>query len=135
MNMLKTDQTQDSGNPGRTVFVVDDNDLVREMVCFILESEGLQVVHADGPVRALELMERFEVPPDLMICDIRMPVMTGPELYQMVEQRFPEQPVLFITAYPDEYLEQGSTVVTEQRLLRKPFGSAELVERVGLLLG
>jgi len=69
-----------------------------------------------------------------MICDICMPVMSGPELYQMVEQRFPEQPVLFISACPDEYLQRGCTIVTEQRLLRKPFGSAELIERVGQVL-
>jgi CheY-like chemotaxis protein len=119
-----------TGCHGRTVFVVDDNELVREMVCCILECKGMQVLQADGPAKALELLKCFAIPPDLMIFDICMPIMSGPELYQLVEQRFPAQPVLFISAYPDDYLKNGCEVVTENRLLRKPFGSSELVERV-----
>jgi two-component system, cell cycle sensor histidine kinase and response regulator CckA len=135
MNQTQTVQPQSVGSHVRTVFVVEDNDQIREMVCFILESEGLLVVHADCPARALELMERFERPPDLMICDICMPKMSGPELYQLVEQRFPAQPVLFISGYPGEHLERCPEIVTEERLLRKPFRCAELLERVGRLLG
>jgi CheY-like chemotaxis protein len=102
----------------------------------MLESEGFHVVDADGPARALELFDKFETPPDLMICDICMPLMSGSELYQLVERRFPAQPVLFITAYyPDEHLERGCLMVTEERLLRKPFRVAELVDRVGRMLG
>lgn len=135
MSQLQTAQSPYADCRGRTVFVVDDNELVRRLVCTILESEGLRVVDADGPVRALELVERFETPPDLMICDVCMPVMSGPELYQRVLKRFPAQPVLFITAYPDENLEHGCEIITEERLLRKPFRCSELVERVGRLLG
>jgi CheY-like chemotaxis protein len=123
-----------TGCHGRTVFVVDDNELVREMVCCILECEGMQVLHADGPAMALDLLKCFVIPPDLMIFDICMPIMSGPELYQLVEQRFPAQPVLFISAYPDDYLKRGCEVVTNNRLLRKPFGSSELVERVEQIL-
>ena len=135
MNQIQTVQPRSAGSHVRTVFVVDDNTLVRRLVCTILESEGLLVVDADGPVRALEMMERFESPPDLMICDISMPVMSGPELYQLVEQRFPAQPVLFISGYPGEHLERCPEIVTEERLLRKPFSCAELMERVGWMLG
>ena len=135
MNQIQTVQPRSAGSHVRTVFVVDDNTLVRRLVCTILESEGLLVVDADGPVRALEMMERFESPPDLMICDISMPVMSGPELYQLVEQRFPAQPVLFISGYPGEHLERCPEIVTEERLLRKPFSWAELMERVGWMLG
>lgn len=134
MKQTQTGQPQSVSCHGRTVFVVDDNALVLKMVCTLLESEGLQVVDANGPARALELMEQFERPPDLMICDISMPMMSGPELYQLVEQRFSAQPVLFISAYPDEHLERDCTIVTEERLLRKPFRCAELVERVGRML-
>jgi CheY-like chemotaxis protein len=123
-----------TGCQGRTVFVVDDNDQVREMVSFVLECEGMQVLQADGPAKALEMLDCFITPPDLMICDICMPTMSGPELYQLVEKRFPAQPVLFISAYPDDYLKSGCEVVTEKRLLRKPFGSSELVERVEQIL-
>ena len=134
MNHAQTVQPRSAGSHVRTVFVVDDNTMVRRLVCTILESEGLLVVDADGPVRALEMMEFFESPPDLMICDICMPLMSGPELYQLVEQRFPAQPVLFISGYPGEHLERCSEIVTEERLLRKPFSCAELMERVGWML-
>jgi len=135
MNHTQNDQTLKNNCQGRKVFVVDDNVQVREMVCFVLECEGMQVLRADGPTKALELVERFSTPPDLMICDISMPVMSGPDLYQLVERRFPAQPVLFISAHPDEYLRSDYSVVTERCLLRKPFGSSELLERVGQMLG
>ena len=135
MKLVELTELQVTDLHVRTVFVVDDNTLVRQMVCTILENNGFQVVHADGPASALKLLEQFKTAPDLMICDICMPVMSGPELYQVIEQRFPAQPVLFITGYPDEYLEQNCTLVTEESLLRKPFRCAELVERVGMMLG
>jgi CheY-like chemotaxis protein len=135
MNWLQTDKSQYAGCHGRTIFVVDDNKPVRKLVRTMLESEGLLVVDADGPASALELLDKFETAPDLMICDISMPVMSGPELYQVVEKRFPAQPVLFITAYLNEHLERGGTIVTEERLLRKPFRVSELVDRVGRMLG
>jgi two-component system cell cycle sensor histidine kinase/response regulator CckA len=135
MQPVKLSAIQTTSQNGHTVFVVDDNKLVRQMVCSILEQQGFRVLHADGPTTALELVDRFENPPDLMICDICMPVMSGPELYQVIEQRFPQQPVLFITGYPGEYSGQGCTLVTEERLLRKPFRVAELIERVGMMLG
>jgi len=135
MNQLLNDQAHRNFCQGRKVFVVDDNIQVREMVCFVLECEGMQVLRADGPTKALELVERFVNPPDLMICDISMPVMSGPDLYRLVERRFPAQPVLFISAYPDEYLMSDCSVVTERCLLRKPFGCSELLERVGQMLG
>ena len=135
MKQVKLTGIQIADQNGRTVFVVDDNKLVRQMVCSILERQGFKVVHADGPNSALKLVGSFENPPDLMICDICMPVMSGPELYRVIEQRFPQQPVLFITGYPGDYLGQDYTLVTEERLLRKPFRMAELVERVGVMLG
>jgi len=134
MNQLLNDQAHRNIYHGRNVFVVDDNVLVREMVSFVLECEGMQVLQADGPAKALELVERFVNPPALMICDISMPVMSGPELYRLVEQRFPVQPVLFISAYPDEFLMIDCSVVTERCLLRKPFGCSDLLERVGEML-
>lgn len=135
MKLVESTELQVTDLQGRTVFVVDDNTLVRQIVCTVLENNGLQVVHADGPISALKLVEQFKAAPDLMICDICMPVMSGPELYRLVEQRFPAQPVLFITGYPGEYLERSGTVVTEERLLRKPFRSAELLERVEMMMG
>ena len=135
MNLAECAPNKGSVQPVRTVLVVDDNTLVREMVCTVLKDEGIRVIDADGPTRALELAALFDVPPDLLICDISMPVMNGAELYRLIEQRFPEQPVLFITANPDEHLRCADTVVTEGCLLRKPFRCAELVERVERMLG
>jgi len=134
MKPVELSRIQIADHNDRTVFVVDDNTLVRQMICTILERQGFRVVHADGPTSALKLVDHFESPPDLIICDICMPIMSGPELYRVIEQRFPAQLVLFITGYPDEYLERCCTIVTEESLLRKPFRCAELVERVGMML-
>jgi len=104
--------------------------MIRQMIVQILESEGIDAISASCSKTALKLFDTLTIPPDLMICDICMPIMSGVELYQHVEKQFPQQPVLFITGYPDSHTELCHDILTNENLLRKPFRVAELIQRV-----
>jgi len=85
----------------RTVLVVDDEPAVRLLVERVLVEAGYQVLTAMGGVEALELLERNDVV-DLLLVDLRMPVMSGTQLALKVGQVRPEIRVVIMAAYPSE---------------------------------
>jgi len=84
-----------------TVLVVDDEPAVRLLVERVLMEAGYQVLTAMGGAEALELLERAAVV-DVLLTDLRMPVMSGTQLARKVEQLRPGVRVLIMAAYPSE---------------------------------
>jgi len=109
------------------ILVVEDNDALREMVIEILESTGCQVVAAESPVVALQKLT-VEVP-DLIVTDVIMPVMNGPEMIDEMFKMREELRVLFMSGYTSDALE-GRTSIRSQDILKKPFTPNELLTRV-----
>jgi PAS domain S-box-containing protein len=113
----------DSGSG--SVLVVEDDEAIRDLVRVVLEPAGYDVSLAAGGEEALRAPD-----PDVLITDILMPGMNGPELADRVLQRAPGTRVLFISGYAGEdvRLEDGA------RFLAKPFTPGELLEQVNSLL-
>jgi two-component system, cell cycle sensor histidine kinase and response regulator CckA len=109
--------TDAPGGRGR-VLLVEDQTPVRQVTARMLESLGYAVVEAPGGVEALMALER-EPALVLLITDVTMPGMLGPELAQRAVQRRPGLPVLLITGYAGE----GRIAVDEGPfpVLAKPF--------------
>jgi CheY-like chemotaxis protein len=86
--------------PGRTVLLVDDDDLVRCGIKGVIESLDWHVIEARSANMALTILEQS---PSIraLITDYAMPSKTGAELVQEVRRRYPRLPVLLITGYPD----------------------------------
>ena len=111
-----------------TVLVVDDDQDIRDLVQLGLEDEGYSVLTAPNGKAALALLGRSPI--DLILLDMRMPVMDGwtfARLYQ--EQPGPRAPVVVITAAQDAA--QRSADIAAEGHLAKPFGLAELRATVG----
>jgi len=66
------------------IIVIDDEDLLREVICEYLKMEGHEVIEADNGSIGLKLIKAS--PPDLIICDVRMPDMNGDELFNTLKQ-------------------------------------------------
>lgn len=81
------------------VLVVEDDDALREAVCFTLELAGHQVVGVDGGPAALQVLENQVF--NLVVSDLRMQPMDGLELLGEIRRRLPQLPVLLMTAYGD----------------------------------
>jgi DNA-binding NtrC family response regulator len=80
-----------------TILIVDDEDIIRESLSFVLKKEGYGVLGAPNGKVALELIKKELV--DLVITDLEMPEMKGIELLEQVTRVSPETLVVIITAY------------------------------------
>ncbi len=81
----------------QTILIVDDEPSMREFLKILLEKEGYRPLTAGNGSEALSLVE--SQPIDLIISDIRMPVMSGLELLAIVKEKKPGLPVIMITAF------------------------------------
>jgi CheY-like chemotaxis protein len=107
------------------LLVVEDEDGVRGVLERILTRHGHEVITAASPDEALA-MAREGIPMDMLITDVVMPGMSGPQMAALLTEMQPGLPVVFISGYtdsPDE-LPEGAV------LLRKPFTSAALLHEV-----
>ncbi len=107
------------------ILIVDDEKNYLLVLSTLLGGEGYEVVTAESGARALTLAEAEE--PDLLITDMRMPRMSGLELIREVKKRFPELPVIVMTAYGTvenavEAMKAGAT-----DYIMKPFENQELL--------
>jgi signal transduction histidine kinase/CheY-like chemotaxis protein/predicted hydrocarbon binding protein len=119
------------GAVGReTILVIEDEAALRRIVAVILEEQGYRVLVADGPESALELARTHPV--DLVLTDVVMPRMSGPELVGRIAQHRPDARVLYMSGYAEERLLSRTT--TGAPWLAKPFGARELAQRIRDLL-
>lgn len=123
------------GRPRARVLVAEDDGLVRSMLERMLVELGYEVRTARHGQEALDLALGDSVPFDLVITDVRMPRMGGPELGRRLEQRWPGIPVLYISGYDVETSTEADTSHRRHAFLRKPFDPVELAQRVASLLG
>ena len=107
------------------LLVVEDEDGVRRVVERILTGHGHEVLTAAHPDEALAIASQG-TPIDMLITDVVMPGMSGPQLAARLTEQQPGLPVLFISGYTDSpgELPRGA------HLLRKPFTSAALLREV-----
>jgi two-component system cell cycle sensor histidine kinase/response regulator CckA len=122
-------QECDSGTPhalgGETLLVVDDLPEQARMAKLILERAGFIVLTAHSGGEAMLTLDSLEGAVDLLITDLRMPGMKGPDLARDAQQRYPAVKTLFISGGSlDVDLPPGSL------LLAKPYAPGELVDSV-----
>jgi two-component system, cell cycle sensor histidine kinase and response regulator CckA len=117
-----------------TILLVEDEAVVRQLVAEILESNGYDVLQAaDGP-SALELLRRHTGPVDLLVTDVVMPGMSGPEVANAVSAMLPGTRVLYISGYTDSAIGHHGVLEPGIAFLQKPFSAGDLTRKVRALL-
>ncbi|MGV3622921.1 MAG: response regulator [Archangium sp.] len=106
-------------NLQRKVLVVDDEAGLRTTLAANLELEGLEVCEASTAEAALEQLRTQHF--DLIVSDIRMPGMTGVDLFRRVRDEQPGVPMLLMTAFAQEELVDGAMGDGVFAILDKPF--------------
>ncbi len=114
-----------------TVFVVDDEPIVREVVVRYLERDGHTTLVASDGDRARELLERQT--PDLVVLDVMLPGMDGLELCRWIRARS-ELPVILLTARGEEADRIVGLELGADDYVTKPFSPRELAARVRTVL-
>jgi CheY-like chemotaxis protein len=104
----------------QTILVVDDEPGVRVMVARMLTLSGYAVVSAQSGEEAISIAQEYAAPLDLVLTDVRMPGMSGPELAQELRKLRPEIKVMYMSAYARDVLPCG-VQDSEVPFLNKPF--------------
>jgi PAS domain S-box-containing protein len=119
-----------------TILLVEDEAVVRHLVAEILESNGYTVLQAaDGP-SAVELLRRHTGEIALLVTDVVMPGMSGPEVANAVSAMRPGTEVLYISGYTDSAIGHHGVLEPGIAFLQKPFSADDLTRKVrGVLDG
>ncbi|HEX8512484.1 MAG TPA: ATP-binding protein [Allosphingosinicella sp.] len=115
------------GEAGTAILVVEDDPRVSRSTVGALEELGYRPIACAGGREALEILEREAGRIELVITDIMMPEMTGPELVREATARWPSTAILYVTGYVGE---AGSEELSGHDILRKPFTVAALAAAV-----
>lgn len=108
------------------VLVVDDEKLVRRAIARLAESLGYQVTEAESGAAALALVRAKPAAYDVVLSDITMPEMTGPELARALAREFPGQRIVLCTGYSSVPLDGNIAALGVRAILYKPIGREDL---------
>ncbi len=121
---------QSAPTGSETVLVVEDEDMVRHLVCRVLRVKGYRVLEAQHAEAALALTAESPEAIDLLVTDIVMPGLGGPALAAELTARRPRLRVLFMTGYALEAVERPAELIRGSGLLEKPFSADQLARKV-----
>jgi two-component system cell cycle sensor histidine kinase/response regulator CckA len=113
-----------------TILLVEDEDQVRNVACGILRRHGYTVIHARGGEEALLLIANRTGTIDLLMTDVVMPGMSGPELAKRLGEVRPNTRVLCMSGYTDDAAVRHGVIDAELAYLQKPLTVETLTRKV-----
>jgi two-component system, cell cycle sensor histidine kinase and response regulator CckA len=113
-----------------SILVVDDQPTVRRMAHRLLSEWGFRVFEAESGDEALDVLETARAGVQLVIVDVVMPLADGVQVTRRIQQRWPGQRILYMSAHPAEVLAQHGLTELSVPFLAKPFTRDELLTKV-----
>ena len=117
-----------------TVLVVEDDPMVRDVTVRALKSGGYRVLTASGADEALHLARSEHGPLHLVVTDVVMPGLGGPEVARRVRELKPKARVLFVSGHSHDVIGEEGALDGGAEFLPKPFTASTLLDRVRTLL-
>ena len=125
-------QTQGEGalpsGQGTTILLVEDDDTLRSLTREMLEEHGYKVIEAPGGREALQKANEDQVHVNLMLTDVVMRDMSGPELGVKLGQSHPDVKIVYMSGYTGELINQHDALQPGIALLEKPFTRSSLLQ-------
>lgn len=118
-----------SARRSKTILIAEDEDSVRELASEFLRAAGYTVLTAENGVEALAVAKRAEDPIHLLLTDVVMPKLRGPELAERLRRLRPEIGIVYMSGYL-EYDRGNGEFVDDGFFLQKPFSRDTLVRKV-----
>jgi signal transduction histidine kinase/CheY-like chemotaxis protein len=115
---------------GETILLVEDDPALRKMAVEVLRDTGYKVVIAQSGAEALKIVARHRGPLDVLLTDVVMPGMTGPELAGKIVALRPRIQILYMSGYTDDAIGHHGLKGQTMRLLQKPFTHETLIRHV-----
>ena len=117
-------------NGSETVFIVEDDDRLRNLARKILERHGYSVLDAEDGEDALRVSEAHEGRIDLMLTDVVMPKMGGKEVAERLQPLYPQMKVIYMSGYTDDAIAHHGVLEPGLNFLEKPFTPEDLARNV-----
>jgi len=117
-----------------TLLLVEDNDAIREISARALRRRGYTVYEAHNAEEAIDWALKATRRADILITDVVMPGLSGPNLAARLMQQNPKLRVLYMSGYSEDATEVHGTFWGGVPLLQKPFTPSQLAERVRMAL-
>ncbi len=117
-----------------TLLLVEDDARVRNVVAEILRLNGYTVLEAGAPGEAISRVHEHAARLDLLLVDVMLPAMNGPELARAISRLHPQARVLFMSGYTDNAIIHQGLLGSEAAFLQKPFTAEGLLRGVRRLL-
>jgi two-component system cell cycle sensor histidine kinase/response regulator CckA len=114
----------------KTILVVEDAKPFRLLVRELLEEAGYTVVDAEAPDAALRLLEAEPLTIDLVLTDIVMPRMSGPEFVKRLATIQPQARAVFMSGYSDNSMGGVSALAPGAHFVQKPFTMDQLMRTI-----
>jgi CheY-like chemotaxis protein len=114
--------------------LVEDQAAVRRITRIALEAKGYKVLEASMGPEAIQLVEKFSDPINLLLVDVVMPEMGGQQLAEIMRQMRPGIRVLFMSGYTDDTALLRDVTKASEVLVQKPFTAAALTGKVRAVL-
>ena len=115
-----------------TILVVDDEELMRYLVVSYLSKLGHSCLTAVDGMDALDKIKGNRI--DAVITDIKLPNMDGMTLTREISRKYPELPIMIMTAFNEEYSEGTTISAGAREFLKKPFTLDEFAVRLNKMI-
>jgi CheY-like chemotaxis protein len=113
-----------------TILLVEDETGVRQLIGKVLERYGYKVLPARDAAHAIAIEAGYEDAIALLVSDLIMPGLNGPDLAQLIVERRPEISVLFVSGYASREAVELSLITRNASFLSKPFTPEKLARKV-----
>ena len=115
-----------------TILVIDDDESLRDTIAVLLEREGFRTItHADGKSG---LDAALSAKPDLVLVDLRLPVLGGVEVCKQIRAARMDTPIIVLSAVGDEIDKVLMLEIGADDYIVKPFGTREVIARIRAVL-
>jgi CheY-like chemotaxis protein len=114
----------------KTILVVEDELSIAEMLRAVLEDEGYRVAVAGNGREALSSLP--EVRPDIVVCDVMMPIVDGRQVCRAIQAdpKYQATPIVLMSAVPETVIRSGTDDFTYSAFILKPFNMDQLLDTV-----
>jgi two-component system, cell cycle sensor histidine kinase and response regulator CckA len=130
IEIVELPKTQTRIGGSETILLVEDDPSVRQLCVQLLKQCGYTVLEGEHPLHAMQLCEQHQGPIHLILTDVVMPKMSGPEMVELLEPIMPDTKVLFMSGYTDNAVLAHKVLKPGLSFLQKPFSLDLLAKRV-----
>jgi PAS domain S-box-containing protein len=122
-------------DPGRTVMLVEDEEMLRELGVLLLEADGYRVLAAKDGVEAVEMFEMHSDEIGLVVCDLGLPGLGGRDVFLRMKEIKPSVRAIVASGYLEPNLRTEILRAGVIDTVQKPYDFRELMERIRFIIG